>query len=662
MCVGDGNCNPTLVCMPTTLGDASAPRSSYTCQSVNGEPIRPSGLSGSSSVSTTVQVPTPGTTRKLPHRPTNHSHPISIGVKPHARKIIKPDGTIPLITGTASTPTPTPGTTRKLPVIPTTREWPTYAAQHGRGGQCHVDSDCTPPLRCDHYLFSAPRCQPQPVPERGIPSAPTAVGTPVNTPLPENTTATANAGSAATAARTATATTAATTTTHICEGVAEPAECPRLAGNCTDLQAVVPFTLDQDGSTLPLQTVADACPATCKTCTTSTKSTSTSTKTNKKQTASSPALPGPPSNTTASTQGPQNTNRSAASTMGVNVTILLSFLALTVVCVVVGVVGKRRLRHVAHPFSTSPYAFTDPGAHDTVPMLHGVLENASAGRSVYLNPSYHPSQHQHQHQQPSRQHQHHHYTADSDGNVPGAALADFCSHVLHGMDHNSAELAEAEFSAYPTAGAASLARNTIPDIPIFSSPRQRPRIVPTAQTADPLSARIHAPSSCKLEFADNVPYVDVHAHTVGAMHAHAQPLPHSTHSPMAFGDASYYPQPNTEATTYHPSTLPLDLSPHHAWPTCHQDGPLPQHGPTQGIAMVSLWHTACFVVCPPCMCTNVLFYTAESRHFQVYMYVLQYILHVQACAQGVHMRRAHTSCAGMCPGCAHATCPYCDAV
>ena len=169
----------------------------------------------------------------------------------------------------------------------------------------------------------------------------------------------------------------------------------------------------------------------------------------------------------------------------------------------------------------------------------------------------------------------------------------------------------------------------------------------------------HAPSSCKPEFADNVHDVDLHAHVVGAIHAPVQPLssplPHGTHSPMAFGDASYYPQPNAEATThhqnaeamaYHPSTLPLDRSPHHAWPTCHQDGPLPLHGPTQGIAMVSLWNTACFVVCPPCMCTHVLFYTAESRRFQVYAYVLQYMLHVQACARGVHMRRA----------------PYCDAV
>ena len=49
----------------------------------------------------------------------HHSHPISIGVKPNKRKIITPDGTIPLITGTASTPTPTPGTTRKLPHRPT---------------------------------------------------------------------------------------------------------------------------------------------------------------------------------------------------------------------------------------------------------------------------------------------------------------------------------------------------------------------------------------------------------------------------------------------------------------------------------------------------------------------------------------------------------------
>ena len=59
-----------------------------------------------------------------------------------------------------------------------------------------------------------------------------------------------------------------------------------------------------------------------------------------------------------------------------------------------------------------------------------------------------------------------------------------------------------------------------------------------------------------------------------------------------------YPQPNVEATTHHqnakatthhPSTLPLDRSPHHAWPTCHQDGSLPLHRTTQGIAMVSLW-------------------------------------------------------------------------
>ena len=217
------------------------------------------------------------------------------------------------------------------------------------------------------------------------------------------------------------------------------------------------------------------------------------------------------------------------------------------VCVVVGMVSKRRLRHIARPFSTYRYAKADKHVRDTIPMLSVVQDNASA---IYHNQSYQPAQHQHQqdcrqhqastamsvyhnqsyqpaqyqHQQDCRQHQHHHYTAGGDS----AALAD---DLLDEMDHNNAELAEAEFSAYPTAGAASLVLNTIPGMPTFSAPRQHPRMIPTAdlarfhdsRTLHPslqLSSGVHGHASlpCKLEFADNVHNVDVHAQTVGAMH------------------------------------------------------------------------------------------------------------------------------------------------
>ena len=183
----------------------------------------------------------------------------------------------------------------------------------------------------------------------------------------------------------------------------------------------------------------------------------TSTTTHTTQAASSPALPGPPS---ASTNGPQTPDRSSALTLDWNVTILICFLAVTMMCVVVGVVGKLRLGPGAYPFSTCPFAVTDTGAQDTDPMLTGVLENASAAGPVYYNPSYRPSdvpQH-HRRQQHSRQNQHHHYIEDCDGNAQGAALADFGRFVLDGMPHNSAELADADLSActtLPMAGATS---------------------------------------------------------------------------------------------------------------------------------------------------------------------------------------------------------------
>ena len=85
----------------------------------------------------------------------------------------------------------------------------------------------------------------------------------------------------------------------------------------------------------------------------------------------------------------------------------------------------------------------------------------------------------------------------------------------------------------------------------------------------------HAVSSGKLEFADNVHNVAVHARAVGAMHARAQPLLHGTHSPMAFGrpfgDRLAYSHTNAEAMMHYPSSLPLDQSPHHARPTHHPD-------------------------------------------------------------------------------------------
>ena len=258
------------------------------------------------------------------------------------------------------------------------------------------------------------------------------------------------------------------------------------------------------------------------------------------------------------------------------------------VCVVVGVVGKRRQGHGAHTFSPSLNAMTD-----AVPILPDDLENASAATSVYYNPSYHPSQHERQ--QHSHQNLHRHHTADEYGNVRGAALADLGGFVPNSVSINCAELSAVSADMV---GATRPAWNTPPDIPEFFSPQQRPYMAPTVQTVDlarfhdsqilhpsvQMLAGVHAlaSSACNLDFADNVHNVGVHAHTVGAMHAHAHPLPHGTHSSMAFGHPFDYSQQTAEVTTHYPSTLPLDQSPRVAWPTCHQDERLPLKEPEQG--------------------------------------------------------------------------------
>ena len=160
--------------------------------------------------------------------------------------------------------------------------------------------------------------------------------------------------------------------------------------------------------------------------------------------------------------------------------------------------------------------------------------------------------------------------------------------------------------------------NTIPDTQTFSPPRQHPHIPQT--TPHPnlqlfAGAHGHAVSSGKLEFADNVHNVAVHARAVGAMHARAQPLLHGTHSPMAFGrpfgDRLAYSHTNAEAMMHYPSSLPLDQSPHHARPTHHPDVLLPlppnmpnmPNMPTQGIEMVSpLAHRVLCVLCHDELC------------------------------------------------------------
>ena len=133
----------------------------------------------------------------------------------------------------------------------------------------------------------------------------------------------------------------------------------------------------------------------------------------------------------------------------------------------------------------------------------------------------------------------------------------------------------------------------------------------------------HAVSSGKLEFADNVHNVAVHARAVGAMYARARPLPHGTHSPMASGrpfwDRLACLHTNAEATTHYPTPLPLEQSPHHAWPTHHPDVLLPlppdmTHMPTQGIEMLSpLVHGVLCVLCHDKLCVWAGYVVASFR-------------------------------------------------